>query len=96
MRKPSVGPGQFSLEVSRAHSVDNALFAPSLTRNEFNRNVRSHWSKQMNTLSTEPRHELLDRLRTIALLQNWLWDEAIIISDDLTVKSLRSCSRFPI
>lgn len=37
----------------------------------------------MRSLSTEQRHELLDRLRTMALLQTWLWQEATIISDEL-------------
>ena len=37
----------------------------------------------MNTLNIEKRQELLDRLRTMALLQNWLWQEAITISDEL-------------
>ncbi len=35
----------------------------------------------MSILSTEQRHELLDRLRTMAMLQNW--QEAIRISDEL-------------
>jgi len=37
----------------------------------------------MNIISPEQRHELLDRLRTMAMLQNWLWQEAITISDEL-------------
>jgi hypothetical protein len=37
----------------------------------------------MNTLSAKQSLELLDRLRTMAMLQNWLWQEAITISDDL-------------
>jgi len=37
----------------------------------------------MNTLNAEQKRELLDRLRTMAMLQNWLWQEAIIVSDEL-------------
>jgi hypothetical protein len=37
----------------------------------------------MNVLSAERRHELVDRLRTMAMLQNWLWQEAIMVSDEL-------------
>lgn len=37
----------------------------------------------MNTLTTEQRHELLDRLQTIAMLQTWLWKEATTIADEL-------------
>jgi len=37
----------------------------------------------MNNLSAEQKPELLDRLRTMAMLQNWLWQEASAISDEL-------------
>jgi hypothetical protein len=37
----------------------------------------------MNTLNTEQRRDLLDRLRKIATLQNSLWQEAKTISDEL-------------
>ena len=37
----------------------------------------------MNTLNTEQRQELLDRMRTMAFLQNLLWQEAITVSDEL-------------
>lgn len=37
----------------------------------------------MNALSIAQKHELLDRLRAMAFLQNLLWREAITISDEL-------------
>lgn len=37
----------------------------------------------MNTLDSEQRDNLLDKLRIIATLQQWLWQEATTIADDL-------------
>ncbi len=37
----------------------------------------------MKTLTPQRRRKLLDKLRTMALLQNLLWREAIAISDEL-------------
>ena len=37
----------------------------------------------VNTLDSEQREYLLDKLRIMATLQQWLWDEATTIADDL-------------
>lgn len=37
----------------------------------------------MNTLTPEMRANLLDRLRVMATLQQWLWDEATTIADEI-------------
>jgi hypothetical protein len=47
------------------------------------RNERLFKGEEVNTLDTEPREYLLDKLRIMATLQQWLWDGATTIADDL-------------
>ena len=46
-------------------------------------NKFSFGAANMNVVDPELRSELLDRLRVMATLQQWLWQEATVIADEI-------------